>query len=184
MFASHAGDEALVRLFLARGARPELRTLDGYTALHYAAGSGDAGVAALLCAAPGAAAAIDLPGGENGETALAMACAEGFEAVVSVLLASGASLAPRDEEGGTALSAAVMGGHAAVVALLCAAPGAAAALATRCYDDLSPLEIARSLGFADCEAEIRLAMRRLAAVARAAPAPAQKARRRSRRGAE
>ena len=52
------GQEGSVRALLARGARQELQGSEGHTALHLAAFNGHAGIVELLCAAPGAAAAI------------------------------------------------------------------------------------------------------------------------------
>ena len=58
MLASMQGCEGAVRALLARGARQELQDEKGWSALTYAANNGHAGAAELLCAAPGAAAAL------------------------------------------------------------------------------------------------------------------------------
>ncbi len=60
MYASSKGHEAVVRLLLSRGARVDLQTSSGSTALSCALGGDYSGVVALLCAAPGAAAALRL----------------------------------------------------------------------------------------------------------------------------
>ena len=58
--ASFCGHEAIVRLLLSRGAKQELQSFNGGTALHYAVDGDQPGVITLLCAAPGAAAALAL----------------------------------------------------------------------------------------------------------------------------
>ena len=83
-----------MRLLLSRGARPESQDDDGgYTALHYAlAGSDCPGVVALLCAAPGGAAALALAlkKESGGQTPLALAIFYGRTASEAVLRAHGA----------------------------------------------------------------------------------------------
>jgi ankyrin repeat protein len=56
--ATIRGREGIVRTLLARGAQQELQSSNGFTAMHHVAQRGFAGVAELLCAAPGAAAAL------------------------------------------------------------------------------------------------------------------------------
>jgi ankyrin repeat protein len=58
--ASTNGHESIVRLLLSRGAKQELQDRFGYTALHSAVEGDHPGVVALLCAGPGAAAALAL----------------------------------------------------------------------------------------------------------------------------
>jgi hypothetical protein len=89
MAASYKGYESVVRLLLSRGAKQELQDLDGYTALHWAVESDRPGVVALLCAAPGAAAALALEN-SDGHTPLAMAINRGRAACEAVLRAHGA----------------------------------------------------------------------------------------------
>ena len=91
-FACIGGHEAVVRLLLSRGARPESQDDDGgYTALHYAlAGSDCPGVVALLCAAPGGAAALALDD-KRGRTPLAISISCGRTASEAVLRAHGAT---------------------------------------------------------------------------------------------
>ena len=93
--ASYKGHEGAVRLLLARGARQELQNEHGDTALHLAAykghvGKGHAGIVELLCAAPGAAAALALRT-KKGDTPLAVAVRAGHAAIASALRAHGAS---------------------------------------------------------------------------------------------
>jgi ankyrin len=57
------GHESVVRLLLSRGAKQELQSDSGFTALHVAVLGDRPGVIALLCTAPGAAAALAPSGG-------------------------------------------------------------------------------------------------------------------------
>ena len=90
MSASMQGREATVRLLLSRGAKVELQDHYGFTALHRAVDSHQAGVVALLCAAPGAASALALKTRSGGYTPLAMAVEDGSEDCEAVLRAHGA----------------------------------------------------------------------------------------------
>ena len=92
MQASRYGRESVVRLLLSRGAKQELQTNIGYTALHEAVDGDHPAVVALLCAAPGAAAALALKtSAELGRrTPLAMAIRRGHAACKAVLRAHGA----------------------------------------------------------------------------------------------
>ena len=72
-----------MRLLLARGARQEPQSNYGRTALHAAIMNNHCGVVALLCAAPGAAAALALK--RNGETPLCFAIARGNATCEAVL---------------------------------------------------------------------------------------------------
>jgi ankyrin repeat protein len=89
--ANFEGQRASVRLLLARGARQELQDSDGGTALHAAVQFDHVGTVAILCAAPGAAAALALRDSE-GRTPLGMAVAFESAACAAVLRAHGAPL--------------------------------------------------------------------------------------------
>ena len=92
MHASRFGYESVVRLLLARGAKQELQDHKGFTALHAAVNGDRPAVVELLCAAPGAAAALALKASaELGRrTPLALAIHRGHAACVAVLRAHGA----------------------------------------------------------------------------------------------
>ena len=92
MRASWSGHESVVRLLLSRGAKQELQEVDGYTALHEAVSGDHPAVVALLCAAPGAAAALALKtsAADGGHTPLANAAYLGHAACEAVLRAHGA----------------------------------------------------------------------------------------------
>ena len=90
MTASVAGHEAVVRLLLSRGAKQELQSRDtGYTALHLAVDGNFPGVVALLCGAPGSAAAMELNG--EGYTPLGLAIDLKYTGCESALRAAGAT---------------------------------------------------------------------------------------------
>ena len=78
-----------MRLLLSRGARVELKDNSGRSALHDAVDADHSGILALLCAAPGAAAALALQNIE-GNTPLALAISYGRAACEAVLRAHGA----------------------------------------------------------------------------------------------
>ena len=92
MGASLKGRESIVRLLLLRGANQELQSGSGYTALHMAVRGDRPAVVALLCAAPGAAAALALKtiAVYGSWTPLAMAIHLGRAACEAVLRAHGA----------------------------------------------------------------------------------------------
>jgi ankyrin repeat protein len=99
ILASSFGHQGAVRALLARDARQELQDSNGRTALHSAASNGYHDVVQLLCAAPGAAAALVLRDG-RGRTPLfvallpgrfGLATTAGRAACVAVLRAHGAS---------------------------------------------------------------------------------------------
>ena len=79
--ACRGGGEGIVRLLLSRGARQEVQGNDGKTALHHASLSGHVSVVELLCAAPGAAAALALRD-RAGHTPLRCAAAPACAAVL------------------------------------------------------------------------------------------------------
>jgi ankyrin repeat protein len=89
MLASSNGHEGVVRALLARGARQDLHGSDGWAALHWAVVAGSAGTVALLCAAPGAAAALALRD-RDGKTPLALAVMFDHAECEAVLRAHGA----------------------------------------------------------------------------------------------
>jgi ankyrin repeat protein len=89
MEASYQGHEDVVRLLLARGARQELQSRVGQTALHNAIYRNHAGTVTLLCAAPGAAAALALRN-RCGQTPLGFAVEEHHGTCAAVLRAHGA----------------------------------------------------------------------------------------------
>ena len=78
-----------MRLLLERGARLELQSSAGNTALHYAVYSNQAIVLEALCSAQGAAAALALRD-RAGRTPLALAIVQGRAACEAVLRAHGA----------------------------------------------------------------------------------------------
>jgi len=90
--ASFYDHEAVVRLLLSRGAEQELQSASGFTALHWAVDGDRPGVIELLCAAPGATAALALKTGvdEGRRTPLALAIHRGLVACEAVLRAHGA----------------------------------------------------------------------------------------------
>jgi len=89
MWAALAGHEGVVRLLLARGARLDMRSNESNTALLFAVENKRVGVVALLCAAPGAAAALALK--LDGRTPLGHAIALGHAACEAILRAHGAT---------------------------------------------------------------------------------------------
>ena len=89
MSASYSGREAVVRLLLSRGAKVELRSGSGQSALYTAVTNDHPGVVALLCDAPGAALALARES-RNGDTPLATAIILGRAACEAVLRAHGA----------------------------------------------------------------------------------------------
>ena len=93
MGASFKGHESVVRLLLSRGAKQELQKDNGFTALHSAVIGNHPGVVALLCAAPGAAAALALKtrAGLGSRKPLALAIHHGRAACEAVLRAHGAT---------------------------------------------------------------------------------------------
>jgi ankyrin repeat protein len=88
--ASNRGHEAIVRLLLSRGADQRMQSNDGKTPLHVAVMGNCAGVIELLCAAPGAAAALALED-HLGLTPLALAVDNLNTTCEAVLRAHGAT---------------------------------------------------------------------------------------------
>ena len=86
MRASNCGRVAVARLLLSFGAKQELQDHRGYTSLHMAVSCDHYGIVALLCDAPGAAAALALQNCD-GLTPLAYALARGHLACAAILRA-------------------------------------------------------------------------------------------------
>jgi ankyrin repeat protein len=86
----------------------------GWSALHYAAASGDQDIARILLAR---GAAIDAPA-RGLLTPLMMAAREGHEAMVGLLLAAGADPAPTDSDNQTALQIAQKADKPRIAALI------------------------------------------------------------------
>jgi ankyrin repeat protein len=94
--ASFYGHEDAVRLLLARGSRQVLQNENGLAALHTSVYRGHAGIVELLCAVPGAAAAVALRD-NYGRTPIALVVSDGggggkqFVAALIVADAAGAT---------------------------------------------------------------------------------------------
>ena len=78
-----------MRFLLARGARQEPQDSGGLTALHWAVHDNHLSTVELLCAAPGAAAALALRD-RQGRTPFALAIQYGHAACAALLRARGA----------------------------------------------------------------------------------------------
>lgn len=147
-----------------RGVPLELRDFTwGETALHLAAGEGhDHIVSALLDGKyPGSGTPVDvlarIPGaGGGGWSPLFLACRDGRDSVVSLLLARGADAGLRSAHGDTAAHWAVDGDKSGAITILCASPGAAAFLALRDRNGFTPLDRAIINGSDACEAVLRV----------------------------
>jgi len=115
MRAARAGDTAVIRLLLERGADPKMTTKDGNTALMFAAGvayrdkntrgsESDALAAVKIFADAG----LDLsPVNARGETALHGAAERGADTIVSFLVEHGAELNVKTKPGFTPLDVAM-----------------------------------------------------------------------------
>lgn len=117
MYAALSGNEGIVRDLLARKARTGS---DGaaWTALHYAAMRGHAGVLALLLDA-----GAEVNGAsENGTTALMLAASEGRREAVALLLGRGADASRATDAGRTAGAWARTAGHAGIADMVESAP--------------------------------------------------------------
>jgi hypothetical protein len=119
MSAANAGDEKRVRELVAAGAKLNLVSIGGWSALHNASRRGHARIAMLLLDGKykGKGAAINLQS-SDGWTPLTEACLYGNEAVARLLLERGADVTLRSRGGcNTAL---LLAKTEAIKALLCA----------------------------------------------------------------
>jgi len=116
MMAAYKRDEASTRALLAKGAKVNQ---SGWTALHYAAASGDANIAQLLIAHGARLDALS-PRPSGAYTPLMMAAREGQADTVRLLLAKGASRTLKNTEGLTAQQIAERAGRADLVEMLAA----------------------------------------------------------------
>ncbi|EXJ56758.1 hypothetical protein A1O7_07102 [Cladophialophora yegresii CBS 114405] len=112
--AAENGQEAMVKLLLAKTSKLEAKDEDGCTPLALAARNGHEVVTKLLLESKADYNAQD----ENGTTVLHGAAWGGHDAVVSLLLQWGADLEIRNAGGGTALAAAIERGSETVVKML------------------------------------------------------------------
>ena len=117
--AADTGDEKRVRELVAAGAKLDLVSGGGWSALHRTSVSGHTRIAKLLLDGKyeGKGADINLQT-NGGWTALVWASIDGHEAVVRLLLECGADATLRTSSGNTALYWARLRNHAAVMALL------------------------------------------------------------------
>jgi ankyrin repeat protein len=111
MLAAMLGHKEIVGLILER--KPEINHA-GWNALHYAAFSGKAEIAAMLLAA-GADANLKAP---NAQTALMLAARNGHLETVRILAGANADPGARDPVEGTALDMARKAGHWGIVNFL------------------------------------------------------------------
>ncbi len=116
MYAALGGNEAIVRELLARRARINADT-PGWTAMHYAALRGHAGVLSLLIDGGGD---VNVAA-ENGTTPLMMAASEGRSEAVALLLKRGADATRATDAGRTAVAWARGAGHLRVADMIEAA---------------------------------------------------------------
>jgi ankyrin repeat protein len=93
---------------------------------------------------------VDLPA-RRGWSPLFLACRDGREEVVRLLLARGANAGHRSAHGDTAAHWAADSDRAGAVALLFAAPGGAAAIAAQNGGGMTPLGRAVASGSVACE---------------------------------
>ena len=126
------------------------------SALHFACLLGHDHIAKALLDGKyeGRGATIDKPS-DFSMTPLILASLQGREDIVRLLLSYGADQELKDHEDFTALHWAVLEDHPGVVELLCSAPGAAAALAIRNWESITPLKLAIFAHRAACEAVLR-----------------------------
>jgi ankyrin repeat protein len=114
MMAAFKRDGDTVRALLDKGAKVNQ---PGWTALHYAAASGDAAIAQLLIERGGKLDALS-PRPSGAVTPLMMAAREGQDGIVRLLLAKGANAGLKNTEGFTAAQLAKQAGHDKLAGLL------------------------------------------------------------------
>ena len=134
-FAATSCDVEAIRALVSLGADVNARDGAGCSALHWVSGYGRADVAALIISLGADVDAVAVAGGEGGasggSTPLHYAADNGCEAIVSLLLAHGASVGAlgeeekeqregRYDEGSTPLHCAARNGHAGTVLALLA----------------------------------------------------------------
>jgi ankyrin repeat protein len=112
--AAAVGNEKIVALLLAAGAKPDAQDKQGRTALIRAADVGHAGIVGLLLKHGANVDATD----RHRETALMIASTWGYHKVVQVLVRGGATCDFPNGQGWTALMFATDLGHAEVVKIL------------------------------------------------------------------
>jgi len=114
MMAAFKRDGDTVRALLDKGAKVNQ---PGWTALHYAAASGDAAIAQLLIERGAQLDALS-PRPSGAVTPLMMAAREGQDGIVRLLLAKGANAGLKNTEGFTAAQLAKQAGHDKLAGLL------------------------------------------------------------------
>ena len=114
MMAAFKRDGDTVRALLDKGAKVNQ---PGWTALHYAAASGDVAIAQLLIERGAQVNALS-PRPSGAVTPLMMAAREGQDGIVRLLLAKGANAGLKNTEGFTAAQLAKQAGHDNLAGLL------------------------------------------------------------------
>ncbi len=114
MAFAYRGEEALAEDLLARGAEPDARDDDGYTALMYAANQGHDGCVRSLLAHGASPNAAD----KQGSTPLMFAAQHGHTGIAKRLLDAGADPDSRGDHGFTPLDFAQQNGHQATISVL------------------------------------------------------------------